>query len=177
MKKILFVLVVLSSISFMYSSCKEEDNDNDNPSNYSNMRGRYLFSNYWEYQGSWDHINWDNVNTNIHNVNTFIYKVSNESFIINSLYGSGWHEHIMHREGNEFYETRYAGINLQPPYYAKGNIKLIPIGNPVFPHPHYELSGAFFLDTNFIDTARNNDNTPRLFALKQVAFDTTMYQK
>ncbi len=160
MKKIFLILIVLSSFSLIYSSCKEEDN-NSNIDLYSSkkMEGRYLISDKREnidYNELWNSI--------------IIRYVSKNSFRFSTPRGSYIYDFWMYKDGNIFYEKDIAYYgSLYNPYYSKGKIIYVPIGNPVFPYPHYEIEGAYFTDTNFTDTVKT-------FFLKQISYDTMPYQ-
>ncbi len=162
MKKIFLILIVLSSFSLIYSSRKEEDNDNNsNVDLYSSkkMEGKYLIS---ESRDSLDYNElW---------YSRIIRSVSKNSFRFSTPRGSYIYDFWMYKDGNIFYEKDIAYYgSLYNPYYSKGKIIYVPIGNPVFPYPHYEIEGAYFTDTNFTDTVKT-------FFLKQISYDTMPYQ-
>ena len=163
MKKIFLVSIILFSI--ICSSCKDEV-DNDNNVNNSNvdlfsskrMQGKYLFSD-----------NRDSLDYNLLWHSRSIRSVSKTRFSINTIRGHNPLDFWMYKDGNIFYEKDIASYgSLYDPYFARGIIIYVPIGNPIFPFPHYEIEGAYFTDTNFTDTVKT-------FFLKQISYDTLHY--
>ncbi len=152
MKKVCLILIALLFIS----SCKEEDN-NSNVDLYSSkkMEGKYLVS---ECRDSLDYnLLWRTIS---------VRSISKNSFKFSTPRGSYIYHFWMHKDGNVFYEKDIAYYgSLYHPYYSKGKIIYVPIGNPVFPYPHYEIEGACFTDTNYTDTVST-------FFFKQISYDT-----
>lgn len=156
MKKIFLILIVLPSFFLIYSSCKEEE-DNDNIDLYSSKKieGKYLVS---ECRDSLDY--------NLLWRTKIISSVSKNSFKFSAPRGSYIYDFWMYKDGNIFYEKDIAYYgSLYHSYYSKGKIIYVPIGNPVFPYPHYEIEGAYFTDTNYTDTVGT-------FFFKQISYDT-----
>jgi hypothetical protein len=146
MKKISVILVFLSSLLFVYSSCKDEDdNNNSNIDLYSSkdMEGTYIYQ--WDCDcdslnyasGGWLHVQ----------------SVAKDSLVLERIGSSYSQSSTMYKEGRNFYERNVSVYgSLWEPYRIKGIIRYVNSGNPYLSDHYYEISGVYCSDTNLTDT-------------------------
>lgn len=159
MKKISVILVLLSSLLFVYSSCKDE-NDNNNIDIYSSkeMEGTYIYKKDCDCED----LSFEDTMVGIAHVRN----VTKNSFLIDRLGASYVYDYTMNKEGNMFYERNIAfNGSYWNPYRIKGKIIYVDSENPYLSDHYYILKGAYYTDTTFQDTVG-------LFCMKQVSHQT-----
>ena len=126
MKKLFVILVFLSSLLFVYSSCKDEDdNNNSNIDLYSSkeMEGTYIYKQDCDCED----LNFEDTMVGIAHVRN----VTKNSLLIDRLGASYVYDYNMDKAENIFYENDIAfNGSYWNPYRIKGKIIYVDSGNP-----------------------------------------------
>lgn len=144
MKKFSTLLVLLSSLLLIYSSCKDDNDNNLNDNiDYSskNMQGKYQFC-----------LNCNHFNDSMPYSEISLWEVTDTSFRLHRYLSSQPQISRLKKEGANFHDeyTVYGGI--LKPYWIKGVIKYIKGSNPYLSDYYYELRGIYCFDVLLMDT-------------------------